>query len=40
MVEEEEPTEAIEESTKDEEEEKSFARILKVVGNVFGGWRR
>ena len=40
-VEEEEPTEAIEETTKDKEEEKSFMGvILEVVGNVFGGWGR
>ena len=40
-VEEEEPTEAIEETTKDKEEEKSFMGvILEVVGNVLGGWGR
>ena len=41
MVEEEEPTEAIEETTKDEEEEKSFIdAILEAAGNVFGGFGR
>ena len=40
-VEEEEPTEDIEETTKDEEAEKSFMGvILEVVGNVFGVWGR
>ena len=40
-VEEEEPTEAIEETTKDKEEEKSFMGvILEVVGNVLSGWVR
>jgi len=40
-VEVEEPTEAIEETTKDKEEEKSFMGIiLEVIGNVLGGWGR
>ena len=40
-VEENEPTEAIEETTKDKEEVKSFMGvILEVVGNVLGGWGR
>ena len=40
-VEKEEPTEAIEETTMDKEEEKSFMGvILEVVGNVLSGWVR
>ena len=40
-VEEEAPIEAIEETTKDKEEEKSFMGvILEVVGNVLSGWVR
>jgi len=40
-VEVEAPTEAIEETTKDKEEEKSFMGvILEVVGNVLSGWVR